>query len=73
MDEKKMFDEVRQLCLANGLAIDRIAHDCNINQNLVAKFFMEVMQKIKGTPYAQTPSSPRCNNYTEFSYIYASR
>ena len=46
MDEKKMFDEVRQLCLANGLAIDRIAHDCNINQNLVAKFFMEVMQKI---------------------------
>lgn len=46
MDETKMFDEVRQLCLANGLAIDRIAHDCNINQNLVAKFFMEVMQKI---------------------------
>lgn len=46
MDEKLLFDRVRELCLANGVAIDHIAKECNINQNLVAKFFMQVMQGI---------------------------
>lgn len=46
MDEKLMFQEVRKLCMANGVAIDKIAHDCNINQFLVAKMFMETMQLI---------------------------
>ena len=46
MDEKLMFDRVRKLCLANGLAIDKISKDCNISQDLVAKFFMQVMQSI---------------------------
>lgn len=43
MNQELMFDQVRQLCLANGAAIDKIAKDCNINQNLVGKFFLEVM------------------------------
>jgi predicted transcriptional regulator len=46
VDEKLMFDRVRQLCLANGMAIDKIAKECNVNQNLVGKFFIEVMQSI---------------------------
>ena len=46
MNEKLMFDRVRKLCMANGLAINQIAEECNINQNLVAKFFMVVMQDI---------------------------
>ena len=46
MNEELLFDKVRELCLANGAAIDHIAKECNINQNLVAKFFMQVMQGI---------------------------
>ena len=46
MNEELMFDEIRKLCLANGAAIDRIANDCNINQDLVAKMFMETMKLI---------------------------
>ena len=46
MNEELMFDKVRQLCLANGAAIDKIAKDCNINQNLVGKLFMKVMQSL---------------------------
>ena len=46
MNEELMFDEVRKLCMANGLAIDKIAKDCNIRHDLVAKFFMKVMQSI---------------------------
>ena len=44
--EERLFHEVRELCKANGEAIDRIAKDCNINQNLVAKLFIETMQTI---------------------------
>ena len=46
MNEKLMFHEVKELCKANGVAIDKIARDCNINQRLVAKCFMETMQYI---------------------------
>ena len=44
--EDKLFHEIRELCYANGVAIDRIAKDCGINQDLVAKFFLEVMKEI---------------------------
>jgi len=46
MKEKLMFKEVKELCLATGTAIDRIANDCNINQDLVAKIFIKVMEQI---------------------------
>ena len=46
MDEQLMFNEIRELCKANGKAIDRISNDCNIKQDLVAKMFMETMQLI---------------------------
>ena len=44
--EKLMFDQVRKLCIVNGAAIDKIAKECNISQDLVAKFFLEVMKNI---------------------------
>ena len=46
MNEKLMFDEVRELCKCVGLSIDKISKDCSINQNLVAKMFLDVMSKI---------------------------
>lgn len=46
MEEEKLFNMVRKLCIANGKAIDRISHECNVNQNLVAKLFMETMNMI---------------------------
>lgn len=46
MDQKKMFEQVRQLCLACGVGIDRIAKECGINQNLVAEMFMKTMRSI---------------------------
>ena len=46
MDEKLMFDEIRQLCITNGKAIDKIAKDTNISHDLVAKMFIETMQTI---------------------------
>ena len=46
MNEELMFKEVKELCMACGVAIDKIAKDTNINQTLVAKMFMEVMNKI---------------------------
>lgn len=49
MNEGKMwdaeyFEQIRNLCKACGLSIDKIARQFNINQNLVAKLFMETMQ-----------------------------
>ncbi len=41
-----MFDELYKLTLACGYSIDQIAKDCDINQDLVAKLFMELMQTI---------------------------
>ena len=46
MNEQLMFDKVRQLCFANGIAIDKIAKECGINQNLVGKMFITVMQDL---------------------------
>jgi len=42
---EEYFEQVRKLCMACGLSIDKIARQFNINQNLVAKLFMETMQK----------------------------
>ncbi len=49
MNEVKMwdaeyFEQIRNLCKACGLSIDKIARQFNINQKLVAKLFMETMQ-----------------------------
>jgi transcriptional regulator with XRE-family HTH domain len=38
------FEQIKNLCKACGLAIDKIARQFNISQNLVAKLFMETMQ-----------------------------
>ena len=46
MNEQLMFEKVRQLCLVNGIAIDKIAKECGINQNLVGKMFITVMQDL---------------------------
>lgn len=48
-DEEKnevYFEQIRNLCKACGLSIDRIARCFNINQNLVSKLFMKTMQTI---------------------------
>ena len=46
MNKELMFHEIRELCKANGLAIDKIANDCGINQNYVAEMFMQTMRMI---------------------------
>lgn len=45
-DNKSLFDRVRQLCMVTGVGIDTIAEECNINQDLVAKLYMETMGSI---------------------------
>lgn len=44
--EQQMFSMVRELCKLNGTAIYKIAKDCNISFILVAKLYMQIMQKI---------------------------
>ena len=46
MNENLMFFEIKELCKCCAEAIDHIAKDCNINQNLVAKMFIATMDKI---------------------------
>ena len=43
---EEYFEQIKNLCKACGLAIDKIARQFNINQTLVAKLFMETMQTI---------------------------
>ena len=43
---KEYFEQIRNLCKACGLSIDKIAKQFNINQILVAKLFMATMQTI---------------------------
>ena len=43
---EKYFEQIKNLCKACGLAIDKIAKQFNIKQNLVAKLFMATMQTI---------------------------
>lgn len=43
---EEYFEQIKNLCKACGLAIDKIARQFNINQNLVAKLFMETMHAI---------------------------
>ena len=43
MNKELMFHEIKKLCKANGLAIDKIANDTGINQNYVAEMFMQTM------------------------------
>ena len=46
MNEKKMFEMIRELCRANAVAIDRISKECNIPPNLVAKMFLETFTRL---------------------------
>lgn len=46
MNKELMFHEIKELCKANGLAIDKIANDTGINQNYVAELFMQTMRMI---------------------------
>ena len=46
MNEKMMFKMVRDLCKANAVAVDRIAKETNIPQNLVAKMFIKTFESI---------------------------
>ena len=46
MNEKIMFQGVRELCCQCGIAIDRIAQKSGIRQDLVAKMFLETMKEI---------------------------
>ena len=43
---EEYFEQVRNLCKACGLSIDKIAKQFGIRQKLVAKLFMETMQTI---------------------------
>ena len=43
---EEYYEQIRNLCKACGLSIEKIARQFNINQNLVAKLFMETMQTI---------------------------
>lgn len=45
-DEEEYFEQIRNLCNACGLAIDKIAKEFNIKQNLVAGLFIQTFQKI---------------------------
>ena len=39
-------EQIKNLCKACGLAIDKIARQFNIKQNLVADLFLQTFQKI---------------------------
>ena len=39
-------DMIRELCIACGLGIDKIAKQKNLPQNMVAKLFVEMFQMI---------------------------
>lgn len=43
---EEYFEQIRNLCKACGLSVDKIARQFNINQILVAKLFMTTMQTI---------------------------
>lgn len=45
-ETKLLLKEIRQLCITNGKAIDKIAKDTDTPQDLVAKMFIETMQAI---------------------------
>lgn len=46
MDEKLMFQKIRELCICCAIAIDQISKDCDIRQELAAKMFVETFKQI---------------------------
>lgn len=46
MDEKLMFQKIRELCACCAIAIEQISKDCGIRQDLVAKMFVETFKRI---------------------------
>ena len=46
MEEKLLYDRIKELCLCSGAAVDRIAKECGINQTLVAKMFINTFKLI---------------------------
>ncbi len=61
---EEYIEQIKNLCKACGLSIDKIAKQFNINQNLVAKLFMETMQTILSETEEEKP-------YDYRSVIYA--
>ena len=46
MDESLMFNKIHELCCCCGFAIDVIAKDCHILQDMVAEMFLETFRMI---------------------------
>ena len=46
MDEKLMFQKIRELCICCAVAVEQISRDCGIRQDLVAKMFVETFKRI---------------------------
>ena len=44
--EKEYVEQIKKLCVACGLSVDRIAKQFNINQNLVAELFIQTFQRV---------------------------
>jgi hypothetical protein len=45
-ERKQYFEQIRNLCKANGIAIDKIAKQFHIKHQLVAQLFIETFQLI---------------------------
>lgn len=45
-NEDKMLADIKQLCMCCGVGIEKISQESGINQNLIAKMFIETMQMI---------------------------
>ena len=45
-EEKEYFEQIRKLCVACGISVDKIAKQFNKNQNMVAQLFIDTFQKI---------------------------
>lgn len=52
--ESRMFEQVRELCVLCAKGIVKISDDTGINPKLIAKFFIEVFQKIIGDMESDT-------------------
>ena len=48
MNEKLLYHEVRELGNACALSIDRIAHNCEVNQYLVTDLFIKYFEMVIG-------------------------
>ena len=47
MNENEMFEDVRRICYAVGISVDKVAKKYGQDQNNVLELFMETMKKIQ--------------------------